>query len=439
MDENNKPMLLLVDGSSYLYRAYHALPNLTGPGGFPTGAIHGFIAMLKKLRSDVNAEHAVCVFDAKGKTFRDDWYAEYKANRSPMPEDLVKQIEPIHEAVKLLGWPVLEVPGIEADDAIGTLAQRAAASGHRVLVSTGDKDLAQLVNADVTLINTMSGETLDIEGVKTKFGVPPDRIVDYLTLVGDSVDNVPGVDKVGPKTAAKWIAEHGSLDAVIANADAIGGAVGANLKKALDWLPMGRKLVTVATDCDLSAQVAGWPSLDALALREVDRTALIEFYSRYGFKAFKRELEESDAASDEPVAAPRVPPPTPQQRQLRNHPHPGPPRPLVSEAPVRAARRLRHRDHLARRNGRAHRRRLVFRRAGRGRLRAADARLPGRTASASDRRRAGAARNRGSKTRERTRSASTSSTTCMCSPTTVSPRAASCTTRCSKAMCSKRT
>jgi DNA polymerase-1 len=294
------PVLLLVDGSSYLYRAYHAMPNLTGPGGVPTGAIHGFIAMLKKLRADNHAEHAACVFDAKGKTFRDDWYPEYKANRSPMPDDLRTQIEPIHEAVKLLGWPVLEVPGIEADDAIGTLAKRAAESGHRVIVSTGDKDLAQLVNERVTLINTMSGEQLDIEGVMAKFGVPPDRIIDYLTLIGDTVDNVPGVDKVGPKTAAKWLAEHDSLDGVIAAADSIGGAVGGNLKKALDWLPTGRKLVTVATDCDLSGHVPGWPALDALALSDVDRNALLDFYTRFGFKAFKRELEEGATVSPEP-------------------------------------------------------------------------------------------------------------------------------------------
>jgi DNA polymerase-1 len=316
MPEQQDPVLLLVDGSSYLYRAYHALPNLTGPGGFPTGALHGFIAMLKKLRADHPAAHAACVFDAKGKTFRDDWYPEYKAHRSPMPEDLVKQIEPIHEVVRLLGWPVLEVPGIEADDAIGTLARRAAESGQRVIVSTGDKDLAQLVNDRVTLINTMAKpiETLDVEGVKAKFGVAPERIVDYLTLVGDSVDNVPGVDKVGPKTAAKWIAEHGSLDAVIANADRIGGAVGENLKKALDWLPMGRRLVTVATDCDLGQQVAGWPSLDALAFREPDREGLLDFFTRYGFRAFKRELEEvapvhPEASKDraEPAATPRTP------------------------------------------------------------------------------------------------------------------------------------
>ena len=291
------PVLLLVDGSSYLYRAYHAMPSLTGPGGIPTGAIHGFIAMLKRLRADVGAQHAACVFDAKGKTFRDDWYPQYKANRSPMPEPLVQQIEPIHEAVRLLGWPVLVPPGIEADDAIGTLAQRAAQSGYRVVISTGDKDLAQLVNDRVTLTNTMSNETLDVPGVKAKFGVPPESIVDYLALVGDTVDNVPGVDKVGPKTAVKWLTEHGSLDGVVAAADQIGGAVGAHLKQALDWLPMAKKLVTVVTDCDLSEQVSGWPALDALKLREVDREALLDFYDRYGFRAFKRELEAgADAA-----------------------------------------------------------------------------------------------------------------------------------------------
>jgi DNA polymerase-1 len=305
MSDDDENLLLLVDGSSYLYRAYHALPNLTGPDKFPTGAIHGFIAMLKKLRADHPAAHAACVFDAKGKTFRDDWYSDYKANRSPMPEDLAKQIEPIHEVVKLLGWPVLEVPGIEADDAIGTLSRCAARNGHRVVVSTGDKDLAQLVDDRVTLINTMSGERLDPPSVMAKFGVPPSAIVDYLTLVGDAVDNVPGVDKVGPKTAAKWIAEHGSLDALIANADKIGGAVGDNLRKALDWLPMGRRLVTVATDCDLAGHVDGWPALDALAFKDVDQAGLLDFYTRYGFKAFKRELEgDTPPVRPEPVEGP---------------------------------------------------------------------------------------------------------------------------------------
>jgi DNA polymerase-1 len=307
MAERQEPVLLLVDGSSYLYRAYHALPNLTGPGGFPTGALHGFIAMLKKLRADVpQAAHAACVFDAKGKTFRDDWYPEYKAHRSPMPDDLVRQIEPIHEAVRLLGWPVLEVPGIEADDAIGTLARRASQAGQRVVVSTGDKDLAQLVDERVTLMNTMSGEVLDVAGVNAKFGVPPSAIVDYLTLVGDSVDNVPGVDKVGPKTAARWIADHGSLDAVMAAADSIGGAVGANLRKALDWLPTGRRLVTVVTDCDLNGHVPGWPSLDGLEFREPDRAGLIDFYGRYGFKTFKRELENAGPQAEQPAPLPPV-------------------------------------------------------------------------------------------------------------------------------------
>ena len=302
MSENKT--LLLVDGSSYLYRAYHALPDLRAPDGFPTGAVHGFIAMMRWLRERYPAEHAVCVFDAPGKTFRDDWYPEYKAHRAPMPDDLRLQIEPIHEAVKLLGWPVLMVPGIEADDAIGTLASVAAKSGHQVLISTGDKDLAQLVTPAVTLINTMAKppELLDVEGVKAKFGVPPERIVDYLTLIGDSVDNVPGVDKVGPKTAAKWIAEHGSLDAVVAAADSFKGVTGDNLRKALDWLPTGRKLITVVTDCDLVGHVENWPALEALALRGEDRHGLRAFFQRLGFRAWLREMDAQDGR--EPAAPP---------------------------------------------------------------------------------------------------------------------------------------
>jgi DNA polymerase I len=312
--------LLLVDGSSYLYRAYHAMPDLRGPDGFPTGAIHGLVAMMKRLREQIPATHAACVFDAKGDTFRNAWYAEYKAQRAPMPEDLVKQIEPIHEVVRLLGWPVLEVPGIEADDAIGTLARVGAASGHKVVISTGDKDLAQLVTPRVTLINTMSNEVLDEAAVLDKFGVPPDRIVDYLTLVGDTVDNVPGVDKVGPKTAAKWIAEYGSLDGVVAAAGTIKGATGDNLRKALDWLPQGRRLITVVTDCDLSGHVAGWPALDALALREVDPPALLHFYTRFGFKSWRRELEApADAAASDPASPPQPVPPA--QHALHALPH----------------------------------------------------------------------------------------------------------------------
>nr|WP_184303549.1 DNA polymerase I [Roseateles oligotrophus] len=299
----SKPILLLVDGSSYLYRAYHAMPDLRGPEGVPTGAIHGMVAMMKRLRDQVAAEHAVCVFDAKGPTFRDEWYPEYKAQRAPMPDALREQIAPIHEVVKLLGWPILEVPGIEADDAIGTLARVAAEAGHAVVVSTGDKDMAQLVNADVTLINTMSNESLDIAGVTAKFGVPPERIIDYLTLMGDTVDNVPGVEKVGPKTAAKWIAEYGSLDGVIASADKIKGVAGENLRKALDWLPMGRKLVTVKLDCDLSGYVPEWPALEALALREVDLAGLQDFYTRYGFKTWLKEVSTALAPQPAPAAS----------------------------------------------------------------------------------------------------------------------------------------
>jgi DNA polymerase-1 len=299
--------LVLVDGSSYLYRAYHALGGLSTSDGFPTGAIHTMVGMMQVLRRTYPAEHAACVFDAKGKTFRDDWYPEYKATRTAMPDDLALQIPPIHEVVKLLGWPVLEVPGVEADDVIGTLACVAARQGHRVIISTGDKDLTQLVTAQVTLVNTMAKppEVLDEAGVLAKFGVPPERIIDYLTLIGDSVDNIPGVDKVGPKTAAKWIAEHGSLDAVIAAADSIKGAVGDNLRKAIPWLPQGKRLVTVVTDCDLSGHVAGWPVLDALVLREPDREGLLKFADRYAMRTLKRELEggRSSAPIDTPAAA----------------------------------------------------------------------------------------------------------------------------------------
>jgi len=299
--------MLLVDGSSYLYRAYHAMPDLRSPAGFPTGAVHGMVAMMRRLRDHYPAEHAACVFDASGPTFRDEWYPDYKGHRAPMPEPLVQQIEPIHEVVRLLGWPVLQVGGIEADDVIGTIACQASASGHRVLISTGDKDLAQLVTPDVGLVNTMSNESLDEAGVLAKFGVPPQRIIDYLTLMGDAVDNVPGVEKVGPKTAAKWIAEYGSLDGVIAAAASIKGVAGDNLRKALDWLPMGRRLVTVKCDCDLSASVQGWPSLERLALREVDQAALHDFYQRYGFRTWLRELDAQGVTGTGNVPVPALP------------------------------------------------------------------------------------------------------------------------------------
>ncbi|MFK0377896.1 DNA polymerase I [Pandoraea sp. NPDC090278] len=286
--------LLLVDGSSYLYRAYHALPDLRGPGGEPTGALHGIVNMLRRMRKDVHAEYSACVFDAKGKTFRDDWYPEYKANRPSMPEDLRAQIEPIHEAVRAMGWPLLMIDGVEADDVIGTLAKRASELGMRVVVSTGDKDLAQLVNDRVTLVNTMTNETLDAAAVEAKFGVPPARIVDYLTLVGDTVDNVPGVEKCGPKTAVKWLTQYGDLDNLVANAAEVKGAVGENLRRALDWLPMGRKLVTVALDCDLAPQVT---SIEAsLQTQPEDAEVLRDFFSRHGFKTLLREAEATVAS-----------------------------------------------------------------------------------------------------------------------------------------------
>jgi DNA polymerase-1 len=327
--------LLLVDGSSYLYRAYHALPDLRGPDNFPTGALHGMVAMLTKLRMQFPSAHAVCVFDAPGKTFRDDLYTEYKANRAAMPEPLRQQIAPIHEVVKLLGWPVLTIPGIEADDVIGTLARTMAARGGKVVVSTGDKDMAQLVDEHVTLINTMSNESLDPAGVQAKFGVPPNRIVDYLSLIGDTVDNVPGVEKVGPKTAAKWLAEHDSLDGVMAAAPTMKGVAGENLRKALDWLPTGRVLVTIRTDSDLADYVPGWPgdnAFAALQFAEPDPVALLDFYSRYGFKTMRRELEARVAVKA--PAAP-APPAAPAVRDLFSEgPHETADAPAVEAAPA---------------------------------------------------------------------------------------------------------
>ena len=291
--------LLLVDGSSYLYRAFHAMPDLRNPQGEPTGAIYGMINMLRRLRSDYPAAYMACVFDAKGKTFRDDLYPEYKAQRAPMPDDLRLQIEPIHEVVKAMGWPILMVEGVEADDVIGTLCVEATKLGMQTVVSTGDKDLAQLVNPQVTLINTMSNEKMDEPGVLAKFGVPPNRIIDYLTLIGDTVDNVPGVTKCGPKTAVKWLTEFDSLDGVIANADKIKGVVGDNLRAALDWLPRGRELITVKTDCDLTGHYASIQA--SLVSQEESKEAMVAFFSRYGFKTWLRELTGDAVAGATPL------------------------------------------------------------------------------------------------------------------------------------------
>ena len=285
------PTLLLVDGSSYLYRAFHALPDLRNSAGEPTGAVRGVLSMLRRLIADYKAEYRACVFDAKGKTFRDDWYPEYKANRPPMPDDLRAQIEPLHDAIEAEGWPLLCVDGVEADDVIGTLTREAAAAGWEVVISTGDKDLTQLVGPGVRWVNTMSEEVLDAAGVEAKFGVPPSRIVDYLALVGDTVDNVPGVDKCGPKTAVKWLNQYGDLDALMARADEVGGKVGENLRKHLDFLPLGRRLVTVDTAVDLPVELA------ALSPAERDRERLSDLYRRLEFRSWLAELERGEGAA----------------------------------------------------------------------------------------------------------------------------------------------
>ncbi len=304
--------LLLVDGSGYLYRAFHALPDLRTSTGEPTGAIRGFIGMLRVLAEQSPAEYRACVFDAKGRTFRDDLFAEYKANRPAMPDDLAAQIGPIHQAVEALGWPVLEIAGVEADDVIGTLAERARAEGLRTVIVSTDKDLAQLVGERVELLDTMSRDggpprRFDRAGVIDRFGVPPERIVDYLMLVGDSVDNVPGVEKVGPKTAARWLTEYGSLDGLLQHAAQIGGAAGENLRKAIDWLPTARELITVRTDADLSAQV---PELEVLRTRPSDPGALRKLFERFEFRAWLKTLDaEGGRPAAANAAAPGGPPP----------------------------------------------------------------------------------------------------------------------------------
>ena len=303
---SNPPTLVLVDGSSYLYRAYHAMPDLRAVPGDPaspaTGAIRGMVNMMQALRKDVQADYAVCVFDTSGPTFRDDLYTEYKATRSPMPDDLRSQIEPIHEVVKLLGWKVVAVPGVEADDVIATLAQTAAAQGIQVIVSSGDKDLSQLVNEHVTIIDTMNGKKRDVAGVTAEFGVPPSLMVDYQALVGDTVDNVPGVTKVGPKTAAKWLEEYGSLDHLIANAADIKGVAGQNLRDAIasGQLALSRQLVTMKTDCDLAAHIVGLPQLDGVTLEQPDNAGLVPFYEKYGFKGLARALGAAATVTSSP-------------------------------------------------------------------------------------------------------------------------------------------
>ncbi|MCF8147884.1 MAG: DNA polymerase I [Sulfuritalea sp.] len=299
--------LLLIDGSSYLYRAFHAMPDLRAipgdPSSSPTGAIRGMVNMMQALRKEVPAAYVACVFDAKGPTFRDVLYPQYKGHRSPMPDDLRAQIEPIHALMQLLGMKVLDVPGVEADDVIGTLAVMAAAQGMQVIVSSGDKDLAQLVNERITIIDTMNGKRRDMAGVEAEFGIPARLMLDYQTLVGDTVDNVPGVEKVGPKTAVKWLLEYGSLESVVENAGSIKGVVGENLRKALPWLPTGRQLLTIKTDCDLMAWLPALPNLEDLRRNEEDSSALFAFYERVGFKGLAKANVPKQTAKEPHVAS----------------------------------------------------------------------------------------------------------------------------------------
>ena len=286
--------LLLVDGSSYLYRAFHALPDLRNRNNEPTGAIHGVLNMLRRLHKDYHADYSACVFDAKGKTFRDELYPAYKAHRPAMPHDLAIQIEPLHACIRALGWPMLIVDGVEADDVIGTLAKQAVEGNMQCIISTGDKDIAQLVNANITLVNTMSNEVLDEASVVDKFGVTPERMLDYLMLIGDTADNVPGVHKVGPKTAIKWLTQYGSLDNIIAHADEFKGAIGDNLRNALDWFDTARQLITIKCDVDLPVIITD------LASKPQDTEQLILLYEQLDMKASLRELRQQQSNANQP-------------------------------------------------------------------------------------------------------------------------------------------
>src|SRR6266849_2081162 len=300
-----KKRLLLVDASSYLYRAFHALPEFRSPAGEPTGAILGALNMLRKLKQDFPSDYIAAVFDPKGKTFRDDIYPQYKATRQAMPEPLAEQVEPLLETIEARGWPIVTIEGVEADDVIGTLVRAAEQKGIDSVISTGDKDLTQLVNEHVLWVNTMSNDKLDPAGVKAKFGVPPELIVDYLALMGDAVDNVPGVDKVGPKTACKLIEQYGSLEGVIAHAGEIKGIVGENLRKVAGWLPTGRKLLTVKTDVELPFD------LESLRDRGSQDAKLVELFGRFGFRTLRDALLNKEDAPEGGASAPLLSPPPP--------------------------------------------------------------------------------------------------------------------------------
>jgi DNA polymerase I len=298
-----KPDLILVDGSSYLFRAYHALPALTNTRGEPTGAIYGVISMLRKLRKQYPDAHFAVVFDAKGKTFRNDLFAEYKAHRPPMPEELQQQIEPIHAIIRAMGLPLICVNGVEADDVIGTLASQASQQRMNTLISTSDKDLAQLVNPHVMLVNTMTDTIMDRQGVIDKFGIPPERVIDFLALTGDSVDNIPGVTGVGEKTALKWLTQYESLDGIVQHLDEIKGKVGENLRGARDQLPLYQSLVTIKRDVDLSV------TPDSLQSIPPDTAALREWFARLEFKSWLADVGKQSESQSVSTVMRRCQPP----------------------------------------------------------------------------------------------------------------------------------
>jgi DNA polymerase-1 len=295
---NARRKLVLVDGSGYLYRAFHALPPLANSRGEPTGAVLGVVNMLNKLCKDESPELIAVVFDAPGRTFRDDLFEQYKAQRTPMPDDLRSQLQPLLDCVEAMGLPLLRITGVEADDVIGTLAKQAAAQDMDVLISTGDKDIAQIVGERITLVNTMTDSRLDRDGVKNKFGVWPEQIMDYLALIGDSIDNIPGIDKVGPKTAAKWLNEYGTLDQLVANAAAIAGKVGENLRAGLQTLELSRKLATIDSNLELNCD------LESLVRREPNKERLRELYTRLEFRQLLRQIDGGAASAGAPATAP---------------------------------------------------------------------------------------------------------------------------------------
>ncbi|MCG8612820.1 MAG: DNA polymerase I, partial [Pseudomonadales bacterium] len=285
--------VILVDGSSYLFRAFHALPPLITSKGQPSGAIKGVINMIRRLQQDYPASKIIIVFDAKGKNFRHTLYSDYKANRPPMPEELRSQIQPIHEIITAMGLPLLVIPEVEADDVIGTLAHEATTSGIETIISTGDKDMAQLVSEHVTLINTMDSSTLDKPGVISKFGVPAERIIDYLALMGDKVDNIPGVPKCGPKTAVKWLEQFGSLKGVMENADQVKGKIGENLRDSLEFLPLSYELATIKTTVELPKTLAD------IQPGEPDKAKLLDLFKELEFKTWIRELDNAGSEGNQ--------------------------------------------------------------------------------------------------------------------------------------------